>query len=58
MILSVNLCIVKKIRDMKTFMTVTTLVSLALGAILLAGGNDLGSWFILPGVVYTLKTAE
>jgi hypothetical protein len=35
-----------------------TLVSLAVGAILLAGGNNLGMLFIIPGIIYTIRTAE
>ena len=34
-----------------------TLVSVALGGILLAGGNNLGVLFLVPGIVYTIKTA-
>jgi hypothetical protein len=35
-----------------------TLVSLAVGGILLAGGNDLGMLFVIPGIIYTIRTAE
>jgi|LakMenEpi03Aug12_release.lakeMendotaPanAssembly.Ray.scaffolds.fasta_scaffold1872600_2 hypothetical protein len=35
-----------------------TLVSLAVGGILLAGGNDLGILFVIPGIIYTIRTAE
>ena len=34
-----------------------TLVSVAVGGILLAGGNNVGVLFLLPGIVYTVKTA-
>lgn len=40
---------------MKDFMT---LVALAIGGILLAGGNNLGMLFLLPGIIYTIRTAE
>jgi hypothetical protein len=39
---------------MKDFLT---LVSVAVGGILLAGGNNVGVLFLLPGIVYTVKTA-
>jgi len=45
----------QKERDMKSFLV---LLSLAFGGILLAGGNDLGMFFVLPGVVYSIKHAE
>jgi len=34
-----------------------TLVSVAVGGILLAGGNNVGVLFLVPGIVYTVKTA-
>jgi hypothetical protein len=43
---------------MKDFLTLVSVALLPfLGAILLAGGNDLGMLFLLPGIVYTVKTA-
>jgi hypothetical protein len=35
-----------------------TLASVAVGGILLAGGNDLGILFVFPGIIYTIRTAE
>jgi hypothetical protein len=37
--------------------SILTLVSVAVGGILLAGGNNVGVLFLLPGIVYTVKTA-
>lgn len=37
--------------------SILTLVSVALGGILLAGGNNLGALFLVPGIIYTIKTA-
>jgi hypothetical protein len=44
-----------KQREMRDFLT---LLSVAVGGILLAGGNNLGMLFLLPGIVYTIRTAE
>jgi hypothetical protein len=50
--------LIKNQREMKSILT---LVSVALfpfvGAILLAGGNDLGMLFLVPAIIYTIKTA-
>ena len=37
---------------MKDFLT---MISAAVGGILLAGGNDLGVVFIIPAIVYSIK---
>ena len=59
MILSVNLCIVKKIRDMKAFMTlITVLVTAAVGSILLAAGNTVGALLLVPAIIYVIKTTS
>jgi hypothetical protein len=44
-----------KQREMRDFLT---LLSVAVGGILLAGGNNLGMLFLLPGIVYSIRTAE
>jgi hypothetical protein len=46
--------LIKNQREMKDFLT---LVSAAVGAILLAGGNDLGMLFLVPAIIYTIRTA-
>jgi hypothetical protein len=46
--------LIKNQREMKSILT---LVSVAVGGILLAGGNNVGVLFLVPGIVYTIKTA-
>lgn len=34
-----------------------TFVSVVVGGTLLAGGNDLGIVFVIPAIIYTIRTA-
>jgi hypothetical protein len=43
-----------KQREMRDFLT---LISVAVGGILLAGGNNLGMLFVIPGIIYSIRTA-
>jgi hypothetical protein len=43
---------------MKDFLTLVSVALLPIiGAILLAGSNDLGMLFLVPAIIYTIKTA-